>query len=103
MSTEFAEAFVDSDGNVCVAYGDDSDQPINPIVIREAGWIKEDEQEDCSEAHCHDDSCVCVTADVAIELVRRWHNESDHAYAFKFCDQRPCSDMRGYSDLALVR
>lgn len=63
-------------------------------VIREAGWIREGEEEHyCHEMHCDSGDCECVLVERAVEVVQAWHNQN-HSYAFSFCDQRPCSDLR---------
>lgn len=63
-------------------------------VIREGGWIREGEEEHyCHEQHCDDDTCECILAADAIAVVSEWHNRS-HSYAFSFCDESPCRELR---------
>lgn len=69
---------------------------VGEAEIRGAGWMLKSEEVECycEEPHCHEDSCTCAP-DVApaLEVLTLWHNDS-HPGVFRFCDERPCSDLR---------
>lgn len=62
-------------------------------AIREAGWMRESEEEPCHLDHCEDDSCDCPSPRPVLDVLERWHNEN-HPGVIRFCDERPCSDLR---------
>lgn len=90
---EFAGAF-ERDGQVFVVYDDDTEARIDPVLIREAGWKPDDENDPCEEDHCGTDYCSCGTIRAeALAVLTNWHN-ANHVGAYRFCDSEPCRDLR---------
>lgn len=90
---EYAGAF-ERDGHIFVVYDDDTEAQINPMLIREAGYKSDDENDPCEEDHCGTDYCSCdpIKAE-ALAVLIDWHNRV-HPGAYRFCDASPCRELR---------